>query len=513
MCGTGIMRVQAAYESETAGSSFGKETATDEKAIRARNSSGWILDDAGWRYCYEDGTYPSESWRKIDEKWYYFDSRGYWIDDNSCENGSIKGIDVSSWQGEIDWKRVKEDGIEFAFIRAGHGLRTPDKYFQVNMEGANAADIPAGVYFYSTAQDEATAIKDAQFAIKSMEGYEVSYPVVIDLEDASQQELSKTEIGEIAKAYCDEIAKAGYTPMIYCNEYWYNNYIDASQLGNIEKWVARYNVTYSKSIPRGIWQSCCNGRVEGISGDVDINFAYKDYTEIVVPRTAPAEGYQYTEGKWVLNQKGWWYSYYEGGYPSNCWEQIEGVWYWFNSSGYMETGWQYISGQWYYLNASGAMQTGWILADGTWYYMDASGVMQTGWQCINELYYYLNSSGAMQTGWLYQDNQWFYLNASGVMQTGWIPISGKWYYMNEFGIMQTGWQYISGVYYYLDSSGAMQTGWLYQNNQWYYLNMSGAMVTGWQIVDGYYYYFYDDGRMASNTWIGSYYVDISGRWV
>lgn len=158
-------------------------------------------------------------------------------------------------------------------------------------------------------KSEEEAIADAQFVISNMKGYLVSYPVVIDLEDSSQASLSKTQLGKIAKAYCDEIHAAGYTPMLYCNENWYRNHIDISQITDVEMWVARYGGTYSTSIPRGIWQCRSTGRVNGIGGDVDIDFGYKDYTQIVTPRTDYAEGYVMTEGIWVKDGHGWWYRY------------------------------------------------------------------------------------------------------------------------------------------------------------------------------------------------------------
>ena len=104
-------------------------------------------------------------------------------------------------------------------------------------------------------------------------------------------------------------------------------------------------------------------------------------------------------GQWRQDSKGWWYAYDMGGYPSDCWKQIDGAWYHFDNSGYRQTGWQRLDGQWYYLNGNGVMLTGWQAINGQWYYLNGSGDMVTGWQSIGGKTYYFNNSGAMLTGW------------------------------------------------------------------------------------------------------------------
>lgn len=561
MMGAFSLSAHAQEEVGTAGSSLGKEAEEYQDTqtySRARTVEGWIKDASNgkWWYQYSDGSWPATSWRRINGSWYYFDSNGYWVDNNACETGSIKGIDVSQWQGYIDWQAVKNDGIQFAFVRAGHGGHTLDTCFQQNMVNANAAGIPVGVYFYSTAQNEAQAVQDAQFVIRSMKGYLVSYPVVIDLEDSSQAHLSKQQIGRIAKAYCDEIRAAGYTPMVYCNENWYRNMIDVSMVSDVEMWVARWGNTYSSDIPRDIWQSCSTGRVAGINGNVDIDFGYPDYTKIITPRTEPQEGYVMTGGMWVKDSIGWWYQLFAGGYPANEWQNIGGVWYWFDVNGYMATGWRQIGGNWYYMNGSGAMTTGWQLIGNSWYYMDGSGAMLTGWQDISGNRYYLDENGAMKTGWVWIGNECYYFDGSGAMakdtwigeyyvdengiwvqgmvKPAWILSGGRWwyrhsdggytrsdwediagvrYYFDASGWMVTGWQFINDSWYYLDESGAMRTGWQSLGNTWYYLEASGKMLTGLQEINGSRYYLDGSGAMKTgwilldNTW---YYFDGSG---
>ena len=243
-------------ETETAGSSL-KEEQMSEKAIelyseeKEKLTGEWKQNKEGWWYYeYSNGTSPKISWRKIDGKWYYFNSKGYWIDDNTYEEGTLKGIDVSAWQAEVDWEAVKNDGIEFAMIRLGYNTNNLDKYYQRNMKEAEKVQIPVGVYYYSKATNEEEAVRDAEFVIENLKGYKVSYPVAIDLEDKAQENLSKEEVGKIAKAFVDEVASAGYTPMVYANEYWHENHIDWSLLEGVEKWIASYAVIPNRNIER-----------------------------------------------------------------------------------------------------------------------------------------------------------------------------------------------------------------------------------------------------------------------
>ena len=471
--------IYAQAETETAGSSMKEESYLEENIElyneeRGKPEGEWKEDEQGRWYEYSDGTRPKLSWRKIDGQWYYFNSKGYWIDDNTYEEGSLKGIDVSKWQEEIDWQAVKNDGIEFAMIRLGYNTNQLDKYYQRNMKEAEKVQIPVGVYYYSKATNEEEAVRDAEFVIENLKGYKVSYPVAIDLEDKVQEDLSKEELGKIARAFADEIQSAGYTPMVYANENWYQNYIDWSLLGDVEKWIASYSVSPNPNIKREIWQCCSTGLVDGVKGNVDINFGYKDYTKYITPRTEPLESY-YKSGKWVQDSTGWWYRYKNGEYPKNQWEYIDDHWYWFNESGYMTTGWQQVYGK--------------------WYYMDQWGAMTTGWQEISGHWYYMNDGGAMTTGWQYIGKKWYYMDRWGAMTTGWQQIYGKWYYMDQWGVMTTGWQYIGGSWYYMNDGGAMQTSWLYLGGNWYYLNSSGAMVTGRHYIDGVWYSFNSSGVM------------------
>ena len=168
-----------------------------------------------------------------------------------CYNGSGKvipgaitrGIDVSEWQGNIDWTKVKKSDIDFAFVRISYGLNHYDYTYESNMIKAEQAGVPVGTYVYSTALSAETALKEAQYAIEKMQGYKVSYPVVFDLEYAKASNLSPKKVSQMALVFCNEVRKAGYYPMVYCNTNWYDNYIDWSLLSGIDVWIARYGDT------------------------------------------------------------------------------------------------------------------------------------------------------------------------------------------------------------------------------------------------------------------------------
>ncbi|WP_287484851.1 transglutaminase domain-containing protein [Blautia sp.] len=218
-------------------------------------------------------------------------------------------------------------------------------------------------------------------------------------------------------------------------------------------------------------------------------------------------------GAWVHSGSRWWYRYSDGTYPANELRKIGNSWFGFDAAGWMETGWAAHDNNWYYFASSGAMQTGWLAHGKSWYYFDGAGKMMTGFITVGKASYYMLSSGQMATGWQKIGNYWYYFAGSGAMQTGWLAHSKSWYYLDGTGKMTTGFITVKGATYYLNGSGQMVTGWLHLNNDWYYFAGSGAMTIGWQKVGNYWYYLDENGKMATNTWIGNWYVNGSGAWV
>ena len=209
----------------------------------------------------------------------------------------IKGIDVSSWNGDIDWAKVKNAGIQFAIIRAGFrgygssGTLVEDPYFVKNIQGAQAQGIKVGVYFFSQAVNEVEAVEEANYTINLISKYKINYPVIIDTEYSSEpnkkgraDSLSKDERTKVVKAYCDKIKRAGYIPMIYANKYWLNNNLNMSSLSEYDVWLAHYtsvndpaNNRSDYTGPYVMWQHTSSGKVNGIDGNVDLDLCWKTY--------------------------------------------------------------------------------------------------------------------------------------------------------------------------------------------------------------------------------------------
>lgn len=193
----------------------------------------------------------------------------------------IKGIDVSVWQGVIDWKSVKAAGVEFAIIRASSGSRV-DKMFHYNITEAQKAGIHVGVYHYCYALTPEEAREEAQHFINTISPYIIDYPVMFDFEDNSQAKLGKERLTQIAEAFLSELKNAGYYPMIYSYRNWLENNLYMDRLSEYDVAVAEWNVPETKyTRPYGIWQYSCKGHISGIEGDVDLDISYKDYSKII----------------------------------------------------------------------------------------------------------------------------------------------------------------------------------------------------------------------------------------
>ena len=202
---------------------------------------------------------------------------------------SIKGIDVSKHQGKIDWQRVAGDGVSYAFIRAGYrgsdeGKLVEDYHFADNVEGALDNGIDVGVYFYTQALSPEEAREEAEFVIDLLEDYEITYPVVIDLEeilveDARTENMTKQEYTDAAVAFCETVKDAGYTPMIYGNLKTFFIMLDLEKIEGYDKWFAYYDEAFYFPYDFTVWQYSSKGSVNGVGGDVDMNVCMKDYAK------------------------------------------------------------------------------------------------------------------------------------------------------------------------------------------------------------------------------------------
>ena len=441
-------------------------------------------------------------------------------DGSSINNVLFRGIDVSRWQGDINWSQVAADDVSFVML----GTRSKgavDPYFHRNIQQASAAGVKVGVYIYSLAMTPEMAVEEANFVLNLIHDYPVSYPVAFDMEDSTQGTLSKDELADIANAFCGRISEAGYYPVIYANDNWLANKLEMSKM-NYPVWAARYSAKPAYQNPV-MWQATSTGAVNGISGNVDIDFQFKDFTSVIPAntwRTINGQTYYYQnyakqKNNWIQDD-GTWYYMNGDGLVSRGWLNQSGKSYYLDdSTGKMITGWKSDSGKWYYFGSSGALSKGWINDNGTWYYSNQEGVMQTGWLDDGGRRYFLEGNGTMAKGWTSQNGKWYYLDSSGALSKGWINDNGTWYYSSQEGVMQTGWLDDGGERYYLKGSGAMATGWREMDGAWYYFESSGRMAKGVIDVGGLHYYMEPStGRMAAGTTVDiggvAYNTDASG---
>lgn len=386
----------------------------------------------------------------------------YQLLDGTAITGVIaRGIDVSHWQGPIDWDTVAQNDISFVMLGTRYKGQV-DPLFRENAENASKAGIKLGAYIYSYAMTPEEAEAEADFILDLVKDYPISYPIAFDLEDSSQAALTPSQLTELIDAFCTKIEAAGYHAILYANDYWLANRLDLSQL-KYDVWVARYETKHAFEDPV-MWQVTESGTIDGVTGGVDIDFQYKDFSEKIQPdlwRTIGDKTYYYQDhimqkNTWIHDGTGWFYMNSDGQAATGWLTQNSSVYYLDTSTGRMTQGWLQSDEGWRYFDTSGAMQTKWIQDGATWYYLNDFGLMQTGWITDGAARYYLNASGAMQTGWQQLGDSWYYFNGSGAMQTGWISDGSYWYYMDENGMMQTGWiTDQSGRYYLNPANGVM----------------------------------------------------------
>ena len=210
---------------------------------------------------------------------------------NNSQTTTLSGIDVSKHQGSIDWKKVKQSGkVNFAIIRAAYrgyteGKIYEDTQFLNNVKGAYNNGIKIGLYFYSSAINEQEAIEEANYVLNLINKYGIksyiTYPIVFDIEDfegTRNYNLTVQERTNVAKAFCETIKNSGYTPMIYSYTYFLQSKLNMNQLSSYEVWAADYSgkVNYYTG-KYTIWQYTDKGQIDGITGNVDLNYGYKNY--------------------------------------------------------------------------------------------------------------------------------------------------------------------------------------------------------------------------------------------
>lgn len=195
----------------------------------------------------------------------------------------LKVIDVSTHQGIIDWAKVKASGVDGAIIRCGYGsdiASQDDKQWKRNADECTRLGIPFGTYLYSYAKTTAQAKSEAEHVLRLVKGYNLSYPIYYDLEEAG------TESGAIerAKVFGDIIEAAGYWCGVYANKSWWTNHLVG--LERFVKWVAQYNSVCTYSGSYDMWQYTSSGSIPGVNGNCDVNWCYRDYPSEIAGNSA-----------------------------------------------------------------------------------------------------------------------------------------------------------------------------------------------------------------------------------
>lgn len=201
---------------------------------------------------------------------------------------SHKGIDVSKYQGNVDWKKVAADGVEYAFIRVGcrgygsSGTLIKDEKFHRNVKGALEQGINVGAYFFTQAITTEEALEEAELVIKELEGYQITYPVAIDVEKiqdakARQDVLTAEERTEICKVFCEKIKAAGYTPMIYGDNETFEKLIIPEELAAYDFWICETDGTMTFPYEFAVWQYSHKGKVSGINAETNISISLKEW--------------------------------------------------------------------------------------------------------------------------------------------------------------------------------------------------------------------------------------------
>ena len=249
---------------------------------------------------YARGEIKYQGWQTIDGKVYFFTADGKKVtgeqviqgakynfaSDGSLVKGSngAMGIDVSKWNGTIDWSAVKNSGVNYVIIRCGYrgssaGSLLEDPKFTANIKGATAAGLKVGIYFFTQAIDEREAVEEASMVLNQVKNYTISYPIFLDVESSGGRadSISKETRTAVCKAFCQTIQNEGYTAGIYANKTWLDTKIDVSALSAYKIWLAQYASSPTYTGRYDLWQYRSTGKVSGISGDVDMNLSYLGY--------------------------------------------------------------------------------------------------------------------------------------------------------------------------------------------------------------------------------------------
>jgi len=247
----------------------------------------------------ETNLYLYTGWQNLNGKTYYYTANNVKVtgeqviqgakyvfgsDGVLASNSAILGIDVSKWNGSINWTSVKNSGVSYVIIRCGYrgstyGTLLEDPMYRSYINGANAAGLKVGVYFYTQAINQTEAVEEASMVINLIKAYKISYPVFIDTEGSGGRgdTIDAATRTAVCQAFCETIKGAGYTPGVYASKSWFTGKLNAGSLGGYKIWLAQYASQPTYTGAYHIWQYSSAGSIGGISGNVDMDLSYMGY--------------------------------------------------------------------------------------------------------------------------------------------------------------------------------------------------------------------------------------------
>jgi len=350
------------------------------------------------------------------------------------------GIDVSKYNGAVNWGQVAASGVRYAFIRVGNPQTGLDPQFSANMRNAAAAGIRTGVYYYSHATTVEAATLEAMQTLNWIKDYSVNYPVVYDVEAGGQRSLSAAQMQAIVNTYCSIIDAAGYYPVVYS----YKSFMQ-TKLGGIpwDKWVAQYgnSLDYNGA---AFWQYTNKGRLPGINSNVDMNYQFKNYDQLIV-----SDGFVPHNGS---------IRFYAGWKMQTGWVNLGGIKFHMDDLGNLQTGWFIDKDNkiYYLMPGDGHAAIGVQAVDGVTYLFDINGVRCTGFTTIGDATFYNDPlTGALQTGWfITPDGNTYYAEDTGAIAKGVYVIKDVIYYFNEKGaLVRNGSVTIDGIKFVTTADG------------------------------------------------------------
>lgn len=251
-------------------------------------------------YKLKASAYRYTGWQTIDGHLYYYDKNGNYVtgeqviqgakytfgsDGRMAKSSGTMGIDVSKHNGNIDWNAVKNSGVSYVIIRCGYrgystGVLVEDPKFRSNIQGAKAAGLKVGAYFFSQAVNEVEAVEEASMAIDLVKGYGLNYPLFLDVEGSGGRAdgISRDTRTAVCKTFCQTVQNSGIQAGVYANKTWFTEKISTGSLTSYKLWLAQYASAPTYTATRyDLWQYSSKGKVSGISGNVDMNISYVNY--------------------------------------------------------------------------------------------------------------------------------------------------------------------------------------------------------------------------------------------